>query len=235
MPVNVPFSYIAREIQDNDLKYWDIKDDKKLIARNDTDLMTSESINLLSEKLAAINGTVKVMASTSPSANRSGGAEAHKTRTFYIDTTSTPITKEPEMMTNYHNPNFEKLQHEILNLEREKLALKYAVERWEDKYNDLENRYNELKKELEETETDENGIAGFSPKLIETVLMTYLTNGLTPQTPAPAPPINGTPETWEAYQRIEPEADKIITAIIQVKKTDPGTYAMIKKMLLTNY
>jgi len=238
MSASVPFSYIAGEMSQNGLNFWSIRQAPKgqLLAIQDENLGIDESINLLATKLSEINGTVKVSAAN-VNANERQSKNAHKTRTFIIDTTTTPVTGHTmQNNTSYHTAKYENLQHEILNLEREKLQLKYALEHLEDKFKDLEKKYNKLLNETEEAEEEPETIAGISPKVIETVLVSWLTNGITPQAPTPPPPINGTPiETWNDYQRAEPEAEKVIAAILVVMKKDPGTYSMIKQILLNKY
>lgn len=238
MTATVPFSYIAAEIERNGLNYWLIRQAPKgqVLAIQDDPINTEESLNLLTERLKEITGAVKVSASDVNAADRRLiGIKKHTTRTFIIDTTQTPVTGyNMQKETTYHTPKYENLQHEILTLEREKLQFKYALEHLEDKYNALEKKYNALLAD-NETEGDET-IAGISPKVIETVLINWLTNGITPNTPTPAPPINGTPiESWNEYQKVEPDAEKVIIAILNVIKKDPGTYQMIKKTLLSNY
>lgn len=239
MAASVPFTYIYGEMTGNGLNYWSIRQAPKgqVLAIQDNDLDINESVNLLSDKLREISGAVKVSASNVNAEGRRTSSGAHTTRTFLIDTTITPVTGPPmQQTTAYHTPKYENLQHEILNLEREKLQLKYALENLEDKYNDLEKRYNKLLSETEEAENEPETIAGISPKVIETVLVSWLTNGMTPQAQTAPPPINGTPiETWNDYQRAEPEAEKVIAAILVVMRKDPGTYSMIKQILLNKY
>lgn len=232
MATTVPFSYIEQEIASNGLSYWKITADRKLLALQDDPLQLDESLRLLKSKISEIKGSVQITASTAPSNKRQAG-ESFKTRNFLINTEETPITGPPmNTASSYHTPKYESLQHEILNLEREKLALKYALEREQDKFIELERKYNELLSETEDAE--ENPIAGMiSPKAIETILISLFTNNMAAQAPAP---INGPPaDVYAEFKRTEPDADRLLQAILNVIKKDPGTYQTIKNILLTSY
>jgi hypothetical protein len=151
---NVSIKYALKEIADCNLICWSIRDNNSILAeQDDNNIEAPESIEILRDKLEAIgNGKVNVIASAKQKKDRKG-AEAYKIRNFSIDLDK---EKKPEMSTAYHSPQYEKLQHELLNLERENVVLKFKLEAAEDKVNDLEKKLAEIEKE--ESEGEINGI-----------------------------------------------------------------------------
>lgn len=151
---NVSIKYALKEIADCNLICWSIRDNNSILAeQDDNNIEAAESIEILRDKLEAIgNGKVNVIASAKQKKDRKG-AEAYKIRNFSID-----LDKEnkPGQTTAYHTPQFEKLQHELLNLERENVVLKFKLEAAEDKVSDLEKKLAEVEKEISEGEI--NGI-----------------------------------------------------------------------------
>jgi len=151
---NVSIKYALKEIADCNLICWSIRDNNSILAeQDDNNIEAAESIEILRDKLEAIgNGKVNVIASAKQKKDRKG-AEAYKIRNFSID-----LDKEnkPGQTTAYHTPQFEKLQHELLNLERENVVLKFKLEAAEDKVSDLEKKLAEVEKE--ESEGEINGI-----------------------------------------------------------------------------
>lgn len=228
----VSISYAVNEIQDNGLNFWTVKDKNALLAEQDENISAEDSAELLRSKLEAIgNGTVNVTASGKPRKDRKG-AETFRTRQFIIN-----LDRERPVgaaaVTAYHTPQYEKLQHEILDLERKNLQLKYALEHAEDRIADLEKEIKEL--ENSEGEEDEETIAGLKVSDLGKLLMGYLT---APQPAATQGPINGLPDSSPELQKFysrEKQAAEIIAAINRVMEKDPGTYGFIKNTLLSNY
>jgi hypothetical protein len=228
----VSISYAVNEIQDNGLNFWTVKDKNALLAEQDENISAEDSAELLRSKLEAIgNGTVNVTASGKPRKDRKG-AETFRTRQFIIN-----LDRERPVgaaaVTSYHTPQYEKLQHEILDLERKNLQLKYALEHAEDRIADLEKEIKEL--ENSEGEEEEETIAGLKFSDLGKLLMGYLT---APQPGATQPPINGLPDSSAELQKFysrEKQAAEIIAAINRVMDKDPGTYGFIKNTLLSNY
>jgi hypothetical protein len=161
---NVSIKYALKEIADCNLICWSIRDNNSILAeQDDNNIEAPESIEILRDKLEAIgNGKVNVIASAKQKKDRKG-AEAYKIRNFSIDLDK---EKKPEMSTAYHSPQFEKLQHELLNLERENVVLKFKLEAAEDKVNDLEKKLAEVEKE--ESEGQINGIGQFETMINKT-------------------------------------------------------------------
>jgi hypothetical protein len=228
----VSISYAVNEIQDNGLNFWTVKDKNALLAEQDENISAEDSAELLRSKLEAIgNGTVNVTASGKPRKDRKG-AETFRTRQFIIN-----LDRERPVgaaaVTAYHTPQYEKLQHEILDLERKNLQLKYALEHAEDRIADLEKEIKEL--ENSEGEEEEETIAGLKVSDLGKLLMGYLT---APQPGATQAPINGLPDSSAELQKFysrEKQAAEIIAAINRVMDKDPGTYGFIKNTLLSNY
>lgn len=226
---NVNIKYVLAEVIDNNLICWSIKDNKALLAEQDSLAFdAAESAKLLENKLAAIgNGIVTVTASGKPKKDRAG-AETRKVRSFNINLDREAATSMAAVSMHSNGAEVEKMHHLLLDKEREILHLKYALE----KANDT---IDELKKELEE-EGEEETIAGLSPKLIETVLSSTLVNIFSPKEAA-ATTINGLDDVspLSQWMQKDKEAEQVIKAILVVIEKDPTTYNFIKSTLLTNY
>lgn len=230
---NVNIKYVLAEILDNNLICWSIKDNKALLAEQDSLAFdAAESAKLLENKLAAIgNGIVTVTASGKPKKDRAG-AETRKIRSFTINLDREAATTINAGSMHHNGAEIEKMHHMLLDKEREILALKYALE----KANDT---IDELQKELEEEAEEEETIAGLSPKMIETVLSSTLINIFTPKA-AEATNINGINGLDDSlplaqWKAVDPEAEKVIKAILLVIEKDPNTYNFIKSTLLNTY
>jgi len=234
----VTIPYAISEIQDNNLLFWSIKDNKALLSEFDNEAANiSESLETLKTKLAAIgNGIVTVTASGKPKRDRKG-AETFKVRTFTINLDREKITgiggHSTATAPAYHSEKFEGLQHSLLNKEMEILRLKFALEKAEDERDTWRKKYEDLEKESESAEDE--SIGGFSPKMLENVLISSLTSMFTPAATNPAPPINGLPEDLEAWKAKDADAPRVIAAIINVIQREPETYKTIKNLLLAQY
>lgn len=226
---NVNIKYVLTEVIDNNLICWSIKDNKALLAEQDSLAFDAEeSAKLLQNKLAAIgNGIVTVTASGKPKKDRAG-AETRKVRSFTVNLDREAAAAITGNTMHHNSKAVEDLHHELLNKEREILQLKYALE----KANDT---IDELKKQLEE-EGEEETIAGLSPKLIETVLSSTLVNIFAPKEAA-ATAINGLDDAspLALWMQKDKEAEQIIKSILVVIEKDPTTYNFIKSTLLSNY
>lgn len=233
--VSIP--YALGEIEENNLLFWSIKDNRALLSEYDNDGGNiSTSLATLKNKLAAIgNGIVTVTASGIAKKDRKG-AETRKIRTFTINLDREKINALPGPMQSsaspYHSEKFEALQHELLNKEMEILRLKFALEKAEDERDTFRKKYEELEKESDQ---EEETIGGFSPKMLENVLISSLTSMFTPAATNPAPPINGIPEDVETWKAADADAARVISAILVVMKKEPETYKTIKNLLLASY
>jgi hypothetical protein len=229
---NVNIKYVLTEVIDNNLICWSIKDNKALLAEQDSLAFdAAESAKLLENKLAAIgNGIVTVTASGKPKKDRAG-AETRKVRSFNINLDREAATAMVGISTHTNGQEIEKMHHLLLDKEREILTLKFALE----KANDT---IDQLKKELEEEEEEET-IAGFSPKMIETVLSSTLVNIFAPKEAAAAKTINGIADdnsaVFNSWIAVDSEALQVVKSILVVIEKDPTTYNFIKSTLLSNY
>lgn len=236
MPI-VTIDYALKEIADNRLLFWSIKDGRALLAEQDDSAMTlNNSISLLREKLLSIgNGLVTVNASPKPKKERRG-ADTFKIRTFSLNldkvekavSGAQPVSSGADYN---QSPKIESLHHQLLEKEREILKLSYALERAEDERDQWRKKYDDLLAEESEEET----IGGFSPKMIESVLTNSLAALFTPATPAPPAPINGLPEDLTTWQQLDADAPKVVAAILKVIAREPQTYQTIKSVLFTNF
>ena len=218
---SVSLKYIQDEIHDYNLICWTVRNGKDLLAeQDDPTLSASESAELLKRKVDGITDARLTVSLSGVSRSGRKGAETHRVRTYSIDTQqSKPLT------IGAHTPEIEKLHHAILEKEREILQLKYALEKAND-------QIDELKKELEEedSEEQEQGLFGLSPAMISqaTQLLSMLNN----ITPAKQPEIHGVPAV-DTFRAVDAKADEVIEAICYFAKYEPGQYSLYKSMLIS--
>lgn len=215
----VTVSYLLAEMKENNLNCWNIKDNKNLLAEVDDDTIdTAASAAILQNKLSLLagSGIVTVTLSKSVKKNRVG-KEAFKVRTYTINTGEKELNK---MDISGINSELKSLREENAKLKEQLISQTY-----EQKLKDLEKKIEGL-----ENKPDDDDPIGRVVDLVIPILSNMLVN----PAPAPAPNINGIEEdtVLDEWLKLDPEAIKVMKAIVNLAKNKPSQYQTYKPILL---
>lgn len=237
----LPLTFVLNEITVSNLKYWRIKSGSNLIGSQVDDIPTEQSLEILKTKLSEIgSGAVTITASPASPEQTNGSKYAKSWRKFETEI-------KPMNTTSYHTPQYENLQHELLKRQNEyfdlfkkNLELQTKLERAEDRIIELTEKCKGLEDELNEADNEQNingvvdKISGIMDKaapfivLGQTLIQSFNNKPQQPQA------INGLPadELWKQFCAIEPDAGKLVEAVMKLKNNDPGQYNLVKSMLI---
>jgi len=211
------------------LSYWQITEGKEEIDRQDEDLSLEDSLQILEDsvnelKEYARSGDKIKISMQSDKMTNAGRKKGMNLRTFYL------YLKEPEQARNMQGIS-------NLNLVEENIRLKMEMQHEKEKSEWLK-RIEALENQEEEKSGFDKTIEGIE-KLISNptaqMFLGMMLNTNAPQPPAPA--INGVPtqnysDLLERIEKIDPEFNQMLNAIVIAAENDASDYFMYRKMLV---
>jgi hypothetical protein len=225
--LTIPTKFVIDSARKLNLSYWQISDNGNELARQDEDLSLDDSLTILEDtindlKENARNGDkVKVSMQSAPMTNK-GKVKGLMLRTFTV------YLKEPEQARNLQGLG-------SLGLVEENIRLKLEMQHDKEK-SELLKRIEALEAPEEEAGQLDKTIEGINNLLnhpITSLVMGYFVNKTAT---APAPAINGLPQKdysdlLDRIEKIDPEFNTMLNAIVTKAEENPTAYFTYKQML----
>tara|TARA_R110000868_G_scaffold126421_5_gene333494 strand:+ start:1492 stop:2184 length:693 start_codon:yes stop_codon:yes gene_type:complete len=228
--LTIPTKFVIDSARKLNLVFWQITEGGHELARQDEDLSIDDSLQILDDtinelKESARSGDKVKVAMQSQPMESTGRKKGMHLRTFYI------YLKEPESARNMQGIS-------NLSLLEENIRLKMTMEHEKEKSEWIK-RIEALENAEEETEGFDkviNGLNNLMASPATQLLIGLMMNGKGSPT-APAPAINGLPkqdysDLLERIEKIDPEFNSMLNAIVIAAESEPATYFMYKKQLV---
>jgi hypothetical protein len=224
--LTIPTKFVIDSARKLNLSFWQISEGGNELARQDEDISLDDSLTILEDtindlKENARNGDKIKVSMQSQQMTSSGRKKGMNLRSFFI------YLKEPEMRNNQSIGN--------LGLMEENIRLKLEMQHDKEK-SELLKRIEALEAPEEEAGQLDKTIEGINNLLnhpITSLVMGYFVN----KAATPAPAINGVPEQdysdlLERIEKIDPDFNSMLNAIVTSAENDASSYFMYKKMLV---
>lgn len=225
--LTIPTKFVIDSARKLNLVFWQITEGGNELARQDEDLSLDDSLQILEDTINELKESArsgdKIKVSMQSMAMSGGRKKGMQLRTFYV------YLKDPESRSSQ--------QIGSLGLVEENIRLKLEMQHDKEK-SELLKRIEALENQEEEKSSFDKTIEGFE-KLISNpaaqMLLGMMFNNKAPQAPAPA--INGLPkqdysDLLERIEKIDPEFNTMLAAIVAAAESEPATYFMYKKQLV---
>ena len=224
--LTIPTKFVIDSARKLNLVFWQITEGGNELARQDEELSLDDSLQILEDTINELKESArsgdKVKISMQSMAMSGGRKKGMQLRTFYI------YLKEPETRSSQ--------QIGSLGLVEENIRLKLEMQHDKEK-SELLKRIEALEAPEQETGQLDKTIEGINNLLnhpITSLVMGYFVNKTAT---APAPAINGLPkqdysDLLERIEKIDPEFNTMLNAIVTSAENDAASYFMYKKMLV---
>ena len=225
--ITIPTKFVIDSARKLNLSYWQISEGNNELQRQDEDISLDESLQLLEDTInelkdnARTGDKVKVSMQSQPMSS-TGRKKGMSLRTFYV------YLKEPEARNNQQIGN--------LGLMAENITLKLNMQHDKEK-SELLKRIEALEAPEEESGNIEKSIEGITNILNHPITSLVMGYFIKQGTTAPAPAINGVPtqnysDLLERIEKIDPEFNTMLNAIVISAETNKEAYFFYKKQLL---
>lgn len=227
--LTIPTKFVIDSARKLNLCYWQISEGNNELQRQDEDISLDDSLQLLEDTInelkdnARTGDKVKVSMQSEPMSN-TGRKKGMNLRVFYV------YLKEPEARNNQQIGN--------LGLMAENITLKLNMQHDKEK-SELLKRIEALEAPEEEGSNLDKSIEGLTNILnhpITSLVVGWFANKAT-GTPTAAPAINGVPaqdynDLLERIEKIDPQFNTMLNAIVTTAENDPVSYFFYKDKLV---